>query len=119
LALSIHFSVMKMNPNASQPGFSSPVTSLWSLFPLGRVVIIAHCFETLVAHNLSFAEALVRHADGDWGDLVAQDKALNDQALAAGTGRLFSAYELTDDVEIWIITESDRSCTTVLLPEDY
>lgn len=110
---------MKSDTNAGKPSFTVPVTSSKPRFPLGRVLIIAHCFETLVAHNLSFAEALVRHADGDWGDLVAQDKALNDQALAAGTGRLFSAYELTDDVEIWIITESDRSCTTVLLPEDY
>lgn len=110
---------MKSDTNASQPGFIDPLISSKPLFPLGKVVVTANCFQTLATYHLSFSEALVRHSLGDWGDLVAPDKAVNDQALAAGQGRLFSAYELSDDMEIWIITECDRSSTTILLPEDY
>ncbi len=94
-------------------------TSFMRLFPLGQLVMTANCFGTLARHKLSFSEALARHASGDWGDMVDQDKAMNNHALAAGEGRLFSAYELSDDVEIWIVTECDRSVTTILLPEDY
>ena len=112
---------MKMNPNARQSGFSSPVTSLGSLFPLGQVVVTANCDRTLAKdalRRLAFY-SLVRHSQGDWGDIPEADEVANDEALAAGCGRLFSAYHLSQDVQIWIITEGDRSCTTILLPEDY
>jgi len=59
-----------------------------------------------------------RHLSGDWGDLCAEDKDANEQALQFG-GRLFSAYHDRKGVKFWIITESDRSATTVLLPDDY
>ena len=58
-----------------------------------------------------------RHASGDWGDLDVEDKAVNDDALING-GRLFSAYK-KDDTTIWIITEWDRSVTTILFPSEY
>ena len=58
-----------------------------------------------------------RHASGDWGDLCEEDKAVNDDALKNG-GRLFSAYK-KDDTTIWIITEWDRSVTTILFPSEY
>jgi len=61
---------------------------------------------------------LARHVAGDWGDLDARDKALNDAAVKRG-GRIFSAYQLTDDIRVWVITEADRSSTTVLLPSEY
>src|SRR3984957_13617371 len=61
--------------------------------------------------------ALRRHASGDWGDLCPEDTLANDTALQHG-GRLFSAYGSGAD-RFWIITESGRSVTTVLLPEDY
>lgn len=59
-----------------------------------------------------------RHASCDWGDLCAQDKNLNDLALMDGDSRIFSAYE-TPHGKIWIITEYDRSYTTVLFPSEY
>ena len=62
--------------------------------------------------------ALFRHEHGDWGTLEAQDWETNQLALKNGD-RLLSAYESTDGVKFWIITEADRSSTTVLLPEDY
>jgi hypothetical protein len=62
--------------------------------------------------------ALKRHHTGDWGDLCAEDKEANEIALQYG-GRLFSAYHDRKKVKFWIITEADRSATTVLLPSDY
>lgn len=61
---------------------------------------------------------LRRHATGDWGNVSSNDQQANKASLIAGDGRLFSSYE-KDDREIWIITEADRACTTVLLPEEY
>jgi hypothetical protein len=61
---------------------------------------------------------LSRHLSGDWGDLSAEDKRRNNQALREGT-RLFSSYNIGNGVKIWIITEADRSVTTALLPEEY
>jgi hypothetical protein len=75
----------------------------------------------LLALSVSGDEATVfirRHLTGDWGDLDRHDKRLNEVALTNG-GRLFSAYHLADGTKIYIITEADRSATTILLPEDY
>jgi hypothetical protein len=62
--------------------------------------------------------ALLRHLSGDWGDLDAEDKAANDQSLIDGS-RLLSAYHSAKGIKFWIITEADRSVTTVLLPSEY
>lgn len=61
---------------------------------------------------------LNRHAAGDWGDLSNDDRRANAEALKDGS-RLLSAYHLKDGTKIWIITEVDRSATTVLLPAEY
>lgn len=61
---------------------------------------------------------LGRHLRGDWGDMEPSDIAANDRALAHDDGRLFSAYE-TPHGRLWIITEADRSATTLLLPAEY
>ena len=63
-------------------------------------------------------KALIRHQNGDYGDLSEDDKAANREALATGD-RLLSAYNDRNGVRFWIITEADRYCTTVLMPEDY
>jgi hypothetical protein len=60
---------------------------------------------------------LGRHVRGDWGDLDDEDKQRNDEALTLGS-RIFSAY-LVKGVKFWVITEADRSVTTILLPEEY
>ena len=60
---------------------------------------------------------LARHAKGDWGDLCAFDRRQNERALREGL-RVFSSYE-TLAGRVWIITEADRSATTILLPEEY
>jgi hypothetical protein len=62
--------------------------------------------------------ALRRHARGDWGEVCAEDKAENELSLKEGF-RLLSSYSDRNGTKFWIITEADRSATTVLLPEDY
>ena len=59
-----------------------------------------------------------RHRACDWGDVCAEDKAANDHALVS-EGRVISSYLGRDGTKFWIITEADRSSTTVLLPEEY
>ena len=87
-----------------------------SRFPLGRIVIT-----TNAAAHLSQAEilaALRRHGLGDWGDTHPEDAGQNDLALQNGE-RLFSVYRSDSGQAFSIITESDRSASTVLLPDDY
>jgi hypothetical protein len=62
--------------------------------------------------------APLRHVVGDWGDLGAEDKQVNDRALVEGT-RISSACRAANGTKFWIITKHDRRTTTVLLPEDY
>lgn len=63
-------------------------------------------------------EAFVRHIDADWGDLDESDWKLNDDALEFGS-RLLSSYVDRNNKKFWIITEADRSATTILLPDEY
>lgn len=72
--------------------------------------------------NAEFAfwagQCLYRHVTGDWGEVCEEDKEENALSLEQGF-RLLSAYTFTDGTKIWIITESDRSATTILLPQEY
>lgn len=83
---------------------------------VGRVVITANALERLNPEDV--LRGLCRHAAGDWGDCCTQDWQDNDEALQSGW-RLFSVYRDANAVKFWVITEADRSVTTVLLPEDY
>jgi hypothetical protein len=85
-------------------------------FRLGAVYITANAERTLEPADV--IRALVRHTRGDWGELDPEDWQANEQALVEG-GRLLSVYRDGNDVRFYIITEWDRSATTVLLPEDY
>jgi len=62
--------------------------------------------------------ALRRHHTGDWGDVCAEDREANETALQLG-GRLHSVYHDSKDVKFWIVSDADRSTTTVFLPTDY
>ncbi len=85
-------------------------------FPLGQIVATPHALGKLSAAEIT--NALNRHQAGDWGDLDKDDKLENDIALEKGF-RILSAYTGNDGIKFWIITESSRAVTTVLLPEDY
>lgn len=85
-------------------------------FPLGQTVITRQAADVL--HPEDVKTCLARHAKGDWGDLGEADRNANEIGLARGL-RLFSAYNDRAGCRFWIITEADRSATTVLLPDDY
>jgi hypothetical protein len=85
-------------------------------FPLGRTVITRNALSTLHADDV--AVAVRRHASGDWGECCEEDRKENELALEQEL-RILSVYRDRNDVKFWIITEADRSATTVLLPEDY
>lgn len=84
--------------------------------PLGRLMATPNALRHVDESDIF--EGLRRHAGTDWGELDPQDLSENDLALKAGN-RILSAYTTGAGIRFWIITESDRSATTVLLPEDY
>lgn len=88
------------------------------LFPLGQVVATPGALQELERAGQSPADFLTRHVAGQWGNLDDEDKATNEEALKFG-GRILSAYSLSTEVTIWVITEADRSSTCVLLPSEY
>jgi hypothetical protein len=88
-----------------------------SKFQLGQVVATREVHE-----NESFADimsVLQRHSNGDWGELDEHDKQLNEDALKSGQDRIFSKYTLSSGNKVYVITEWDRSVTTVLYPHEY
>ena len=85
-------------------------------FPPGQIVITRNALDTLKQSDVH--AALRRHLQGDWGDVDAEDRKANDSALVHAA-RLLSVYHAADGTKFWIITEADRSATTVLLPDDY
>jgi len=87
-------------------------------FPLGQTVATPGAMAAFKVTNEHFSQFLDRHARGDWGDVGADDARENDLSVAEGF-RILSAYTLSDDTRIWIITEADRSSTCVLLPGEY
>lgn len=95
-----------------------PVTGGEPLFELGVVVATPGALRVLGEAEVSPSELLTRHASGDWGDIDAHDRRANNKALKDET-RLLSAYTLPGGERVWIITEADRSSTTLLLPDEY
>ncbi len=94
--------------------------SLWQrppLFNLGEIYATPGAMAFLQENDLTPYEFLHRHHIGDWGDLDPEDIEANRAALHYGS-RLLSSYEIGNQ-KLWIITEADRSTTTVLLPEEY
>jgi hypothetical protein len=87
-----------------------------ALFQLGQVVTTPNALRTLTPEDMR--SGLSRHVTGDWGEIGEADRQENELALNAGF-RLVSVYRAAQGGKFWIITEADRSTTTVLLPEDY
>ena len=93
------------------------------LFQPGRILATPGVLSALKHAGQHASEFLCRHLAGDWGVVGADDQAANDESLRDGS-RLLSAYLLTTEVKIWIITEAvddhgNREATTVLLPDEY
>lgn len=105
-------------PTAGQDEKAQSQSMPTARFVLGRVVATPGALEALAEAGQLPQEFLYRHMAGDWGKLDEHDRQMNEQALRYG-GRLFSAYITKNGVKIWIITESDHSATTLLLPSEY
>ena len=88
------------------------------LFKLGQLVMTVSARDALVEAEQNPYEFLQRHASGDWGELCDEDKRENELSVREGF-RILSAYRTRKDVRLWVITEADRSSTTILLPEEY
>lgn len=89
------------------------------LFDLGALVGTPAAVAAMRRVNVTARELLRRHHTGDWGDIHPEDVGLNEEALVTG-GRIFSVYKFPQTKEmIWVITEADRSTTTLLLPSEY
>jgi hypothetical protein len=87
------------------------------LFNLGQTVMTPGVAELVTSGLVNPAQLLARHVTGDCGDLNADDKQVNEEALEAGL-RIFSSYKLPVG-KVWVITEADRSSTCLLLPSEY
>lgn len=89
------------------------------IFNLGQTVATAGVVAWIAEEgtDIDVANRIARHVSGDWGEVCAEDAALNDEALELGN-RVLSAYTIKG-TKIWIITEWDRSVTTVLFPSEY
>ncbi len=110
------------NPCQPRAGFfmsgDLPMLITNPLFNLGDVVATPQSICVLNDHSISVQSLLQRHASGDWGDLCTEDMQANNDALQYGD-RLLSSYVISDSCKVWVITEYDRSVTTVLLPSEY
>ncbi len=102
----------RTNENAAATPRTTP------LFPLGRLEATARALAALDESDETIDQLLARHRIGDWGVVCAEDWAMNDRDVHAGY-RLHSAYRLSTGVKVWVMTESNRMLTTVLLPDEY
>ena len=88
------------------------------LFPVGRLLATPGAVRVLYKLQRTPSEFICRHLQGDWGELDAADIQANQKALVLGK-RLLSSYDIGSNQKLWIITEADRSATTLLLPQEY
>ena len=87
------------------------------LFRLGQIVATRGVLKHLEHHGIAADPYLRRHASGDWGDVPPEDALANQRAVMHGA-RILSSYDIAGE-RVWIITEADRSVTTLLFPSEY
>lgn len=87
-------------------------------FSLGQILATPGALEALKESNQSPNDFLVMHMNGQWGDVCPEDAEENDVSIREGF-RILSSYKTNKGVRIWVITEADRSATTLLLPSEY
>jgi len=113
------FQIEQAPSEISMPTFmllSAPIGYRWPAVNLGDIVATTNAVEQIPCGEIS--KALLRHVFGDWGEVCEEDRRENDLSLREGF-RLLSVYTTSTGTKFWIITEADRSVTTVLMPEDY
>ena len=90
-----------------------------ALFPLGRIVVTPGAVSALEESAHRPDEFLSRHVSGDWGELCQEDREANEFSVLHGYRMILSAYTTRNGQKLWVITEYDRSVTTLLLPDEY
>ena len=91
-------------------------------FELGKLVMtrgVADRLEESADFAAHVMRSLQRYTAYDWGDLCKEDAAMNDSAIGPNEDRIFAAYEHPEQPNVWIITEADRSYSTILFPSEY
>jgi hypothetical protein len=107
---------METKSEGSKPAGMGASRNDGAKFELGQTLITPDAMKTL--NPADVYAALGRHARGDWGDCCPEDRQENEFSLSRHL-RLLSVYHDRNGTKFWIITEADRSATTILLPEDY
>jgi len=87
-------------------------------FELGQITVTPAALAALEAADVPGLLLLAKHLHGDWDELAEHDRLQNELAVLLGL-RVLSSYALPDGRKVWVITEADRSATTILLPDDY
>src|SRR5688572_22639526 len=107
---------------SNQNGSPKPIRRVTgkALFDCGLIAVTPGAQEVMRKHGLHPLILIARHLSGDWGEIHADDKGLNEQALKDGS-RILSVYKFGKDAEdvLWVITEASRMATTVLTPDEY
>ena len=93
------------------------MTTYTALFSLGRLLATPMAREELAELHYSPLDLIRRHMSGDWAEMAIEDQESNREAIIDGS-RIFSAYTI-QSTKFWVITEADRSSTTILLPSEY
>jgi hypothetical protein len=93
------------------------MTTYTALFNLGRTLATPAARDELSELNYSPLKLLRKHMSGDWSEMAEEDQESNREAVTEGS-RIFSAYTI-QGTKFWVITEADRSSTTILLPSEY
>lgn len=88
------------------------------LFNMGRVCATPGALDALITNKQNYIDFLSRHVTGDWLEMCEDDQETNRNAVDEDI-RVFSVYTLKDGSKLWVITECDRSVTTLLLPSEY
>jgi hypothetical protein len=107
-----------MNTRSQADGSETAKRRRSTNLPLGRLVSTPGAIAALAKAGQDPLELIKRHRAGDWGEVAQEDSAANSRAVDQGE-RILSPYRIKGGVKPWIITEADRSATTILLPEEY
>src|SRR5580700_9594942 len=106
------------NPNLQRSATPMQETTNKALFSLGQLVATPGALAALAKAGQTPLDFLSRHIRGDWGELCEEDRKENQLSVKRGF-RILSSYKTNSGEKIWVITEADRSVTTVLLPDEY
>ena len=108
----------RKKPAREQRRQAAAEDELKPLFPLGQIVGTPGALRALAKAEQHPLDLIIRHVTGDWGQLPKEDIEENERSVKEGF-RIFSSYRLNTGAKVWVITEHDRTITTILRPEDY